>query len=285
MTRWVARGRVIVTGEVSFPKVMGVLNVTPDSFSDGGRFADPESGLARARALVAEGADLLDIGGESSRPGAQPVPALEELRRVIPVIEAVGSALDAPISVDTTKAEVAAAALKAGASIVNDISALSTDPGLARIVAETGAGLVLMHMRGTPQTMQDAPDYEDVVAEVYEFLAKRIEAAEAAGVSRDAIAIDPGIGFGKTIEHNLLLLRNLGRFASLGCVVLVGTSRKRFLGTITGRGIDARATASAVSSLFAATKGARVLRVHDVGPLRDALIVWAALGGRESFPT
>ncbi|MGE3818473.1 MAG: dihydropteroate synthase [Isosphaeraceae bacterium] len=279
MPRWVARGRVVVDATDATPKIMGVLNVTPDSFSDGGKHADPLRALDHARALAAEGADLLDVGGESSRPGSEPVPLQEELRRVLPTVVAIAANLDLPISVDTTKSEVARLAIQAGASIVNDISALQAEPELARVVAETGAGLVLMHMRGVPRTMQDAPEYLDVVADVHEFLARRIEAAEAAGVPRDRIAVDPGIGFGKTVDHNLSLLRNLGRFASLGCVVLVGTSRKRFLGAITGREIDGRATASAVSSLFAATQGAQVLRVHDVHAMSDALKVWDALGG------
>jgi dihydropteroate synthase len=184
-----------------------------------------------------------------------------------------------PISVDTTKAEVARRAIAAGASVVNDITALGGDPALAGVVAETGAGVVLMHMRGVPRTMQDDPRYGDVVEEVYAFLARRVEAAEAAGVPRGRVAVDPGIGFGKTSEHNLLLLRNLGRFASLGCAVLVGTSRKGFLGALTGRPVDQRATASVVSSLAAAVAGADVLRVHDVGPTADAIKVWGAVRG------
>ncbi|HWE38283.1 MAG TPA: dihydropteroate synthase, partial [Isosphaeraceae bacterium] len=251
----------------------------PDSFSDGGRLTTPDDAEAHARRLVAEGADLLDVGGASSRPGSEPVPPAEELRRVIPAVEAIAAGFAVPVSVDTTRAEVARQALKAGASIVNDITALGDDPDLTRVIADAGAGVVLMHMRGLPRTMQVDPRYDDVVAEVYEFLARRIEAAEAAGIARARIAVDPGIGFGKTFGHNLELLRNLGRFASLGCAVLIGTSRKGFLGTLTGRPVDQRATASVVSSLASAVAGANVVRVHDVGPMADAVKVWTALRG------
>jgi dihydropteroate synthase len=278
---WGALGRAIVTpaNHGRGPKIMGVVNVTPDSFSDGGRYLGVDAALAHARRLVGEGADLLDIGGESSRPGSDPVSLDEELRRVLPLVEALAAELSVPLSIDTTKAEVARHAIAAGAVVVNDISALAADPELAGVVAATGAGVVLMHMRGLPRTMQVAPEYGDVVSEVYDFLASRIEAAEAAGILRERIALDPGIGFGKTVDHNLQLLRNLGRFASLGCAVLVGTSRKRFLGTITGRPVDQRATASVVSALAAALGGASVVRVHDVGPMVDAVRVWAAVRG------
>ena len=253
MTRWEACGRAIVADDV--PRVMGIVNVTPDSFSDGGLAGTLEGAVAHALHLVAEGADLLDLGGESSRPGAEPVPLDEELRRVIPVVEALAPRVAVPISVDTTKAEVARQALRAGASIINDIRGLDGDPDLARLVAEAGAGVVLMHMAGTPQTMQVDPRYDDVVREVRDDLARRIERAEASGIPRDRIAIDPGIGFGKTFEHNLELLRNLDRFANLGCALLVGTSRKGFLGTLTGRPVGERATASVVSSLAAVARG------------------------------
>src|SRR5262245_32008425 len=212
-TRWEARGRLIVPGGGGPPRVMGVVNVTPDSFSDGGRNATAAGAAAHAARLVAEGADLLDVGGESSRPGSEPVALEEELRRVVPAVAAIAEAVTMPISVDTTKAEVARRAIAAGASVVNDITALGDDPALAGVVAESGAGVVLMHMRGIPRTMQDDPRYRDIVEEVYAFLARRVEAAEAAGVPRARVAVDPGIGFGKTFEHNLLLLRNLGRFA------------------------------------------------------------------------
>ena len=279
MPRWEALGRAVVTDLDRGPKIMGVVNVTPDSFSDGGRFASAESAAAHARMLEAEGADLLDIGGESSRPGSEPVSLDEELRRVIPAVEAIAASARVPISVDTTKAEVARRAIASGASIINDVSGLTDDPDLARVVADTGAGVVLMHMPGNPRTMQVDPRYNDVVAEIYEYLARRIEATEAAGIPRPRIALDPGIGFGKTFEHNLLLLRNLRRFASLGCALLIGTSRKGFLGKITGRPLDQRATASVVSSLAAAVNGASVVRVHDVGPMADAVKVWTELLG------
>jgi dihydropteroate synthase len=276
-TRWLARGHLIV-GD-GRPKVMGVVNVTPDSFSDGGWATDPAAALALALRLQGEGADLLDVGGESSRPGAGPVEVGEELRRVLPAVEAMAGAVAVPISVDTTKAEVARRALQAGASIVNDITALAGDPDMPRVLAACDAGVVLMHMQGTPATMQLDPRYEDVVAEVYEFLARRVEWAETRGIGRDRIAIDPGIGFGKTFEHNLELLRNLGRFATLGCAVLVGTSRKGFLGRLTGRPVSERAAASAVSSLAALARGAHLVRVHDVGPMADAIKVWEAVHG------
>ena len=281
MPRWVALGKTIVAEGDPTPKVMGVVNVTPDSFSDGGAFATAERALAHARGLADDGADLLDVGGESSRPGSEPVTIEDELRRVIPAVEALAASLALPVSVDTTKAEVARRAIAAGACVVNDITALGSDPALGRVVAETGAGVVLMHMRGVPKTMQDAPEYADVVAEVYDFLARRVEAAEAMGIARERIAVDPGIGFGKTFDHNRELLRGLGRFATLGCVVLVGTSRKGFLGTITGRPVDRRATASAVSSLAAAAAlgGPVVLRVHDVAETVDAVKVWSAVRG------
>jgi dihydropteroate synthase len=258
---------------------MGVINVTPDSFSNGGRQISQEEAAAEAIRLVAEGADLLDIGGESSRPGAVQVPLEEELCRVIPAIEAIKAVVTVPISVDTMKPAVAHAALRAGATIVNDISALGEDGAMGRAVVEFDAGVVLMHMQGTPTTMQLDPHYDDVVTEVYDFLARRVEAAERSGVARERIAIDPGIGFGKSSAHNLDLLRNIGRFASLGYAVLIGTSRKGLLGRITGRGITERATASAVSSLAAAVAGANIVRVHDVGVMADTIKVWSAIRG------
>jgi dihydropteroate synthase len=263
---------------------MGIVNVTPDSFSDGGRSRTPEDALAHALRLVDEGAEILDVGGESSRPGAEPVPVVEELRRVIPVVEALSGRVDVPISVDTTKAEVARRALDAGAIIINDIRALEGDPAMARVVADRGAGVVLMHMAGTPRTMQVDPRYEDVVAEVRDALAARIVEVERLGIPRVRIAIDPGIGFGKTFAHNLELLRNLDQFANLGCAVLIGTSRKGFLGTLTGRPVDRRETASVVSSLAAALKGANVVRVHDVAPMADAIKTWTAIQGWDDSP-
>jgi dihydropteroate synthase len=261
--------------------VMGIVNLTPDSFSDGGPTAGRDDAVSQAQRLVREGARLIDFGGESSRPGSDPVSLDEEMRRVIPVVEALASELGVPISIDTTKAEVARRALDAGAVIINDISALGSDPDMGRVVSATGAGVVLMHMQGVPKTMQVDPHYEDVVGEVYDHLARRVEWAESLGIGRDRIAIDPGIGFGKTIEHNLEVLRNLRRFDTLGCAILIGTSRKGFLGTITGRGLHDRATASVVSSLAACAAGARVVRVHDVAPMVDAIKVWTAVRGWE----
>lgn len=275
--RWEAAGRLIVDGRR--PRVMGIVNVTPDSFSESPGDVDLAATTVRGKALAAAGADLLDVGGESSRPGAQPVTPAEEIRRVVPVVEALAGSTGLPISVDTAKADVARHAIRAGASIVNDITALAGDPDLVGVVREVGAGVVLMHMQGTPQTMQHDPRYGDVVTEVYDFLARRAEWAECQGIPRSRIALDPGIGFGKTIAHNLQLLRNLGRFATLGCAVLVGTSRKGFLGQLTGRPVNERATASVVSSLVAIVHGARVVRVHDVEPMVDAIQVWGELHG------
>ncbi len=284
MTSWHARGRTILSVDDPVPKVMGIVNVTPDSFSDGGLFASPDEALVRARRLVDEGADLLDLGGESSRPGSEPVTLDEELRRVIPVVEALSEGLAVPISIDTTKAEVARRALDAGAAIINDISAMAGDPDMGRVAAESGAGVVLMHMQGVPRTMQVAPRYEDVVREVYDFLARRVEWVESIGISRDRISIDPGVGFGKTFEHNLEILRNLRRFDTLGCAVLIGISRKGFLGKITGRALPERTSASVVSSLAACVEGARIVRVHDVAPMVDAIKVWGAVQGWRGTP-
>jgi dihydropteroate synthase len=277
MSRWEARGRPLASRDA--PRVMGIVNVTPDSFSDGGRSASVGDAVARALALVAEGAHLLDVGGESTRPGSSPVPLDEELRRVLPVITALAGQVDVPLSIDTTKAEVARAALAAGASIVNDITALAGDPAMVAVVRDAQAGVVLMHMRGEPRTMQDDPRYDDVVPEVRDFLARRIAWAEARDIPRSRIAVDPGIGFGKTAAHNLDLLRNLDQFATLGCALLVGVSRKGFLGGLTGRPVAQRGAASVAASLAACVRGAAVVRVHDVGPMADALKVWAAVNG------
>ncbi len=281
MRPWQANGRT-VAGD-GRPRIMGVVNVTPDSFSDGGRWPEPASAADHAARLVAEGADLLDLGGESSRPGSRPVSLDEELRRVLPALEAIAEAVTVPISVDTTKPQVARRALDAGAAIINDIGGLR-DPALALVVAESTAGVVLMHMAGTPQTMQADPKYENVVNDVYDSLARQADAAGRFGIARERIALDPGIGFGKTFDHNLALLRNLPRFANLGCALLLGTSRKGFLGMITGRPVDQRVTASVVSSLAALAQGADVVRVHDVGPMADAVKVWSAVHGWEARP-
>jgi dihydropteroate synthase len=273
---WIARGRVVADSDR--PRVMGIVNATPDSFSDGGLAFTFEDALRRAEALVADGADTLDIGGESSRPGAVDVPLEEEIRRVVPVIAALAGRVTVPLSVDTTEPEVARLALEAGASIINDIHALD-DPAMLAVAAGTDAGVVLMHMLGTPRTMQEHASYADVVAEIYASLSEKVERALNAGIARERIAIDPGIGFAKSHDHNLILLRHLERFHALGCALLIGTSRKGFLGRITGRDRSGRATASVVSSLAAATRGAGILRVHDVGPMVDAVKVWGAIEG------
>jgi dihydropteroate synthase len=266
------------------PKVMGIVNLTPDSFSDGGLNVNREAAVSHARRLAGEGADILDLGGESSRPGAEPVALEEELRRVIPVVEILAGEMSIPISIDTTKAEVARQALKAGASIINDISALGVDPAMAAVAADQGAAVVLMHMCGTPATMQMDTQYINVVSEVYDFLARRIEWTLAQGIPRERIAIDPGIGFAKTHQHSFEILRSLRRFESLGCAILIGNSRKGFLGKITGRSLDERAMASAVSSLVGCLNGARVVRVHDVAPMVDTIKVWTELQGWEDSP-
>ncbi|HLI59105.1 MAG TPA: dihydropteroate synthase [Solirubrobacteraceae bacterium] len=260
---------------------MGILNVTPDSFSDGGRFTDRGRAVEHGLAMEREGADIIDVGGESTRPGAEPVPEDEELARVVPVIEGLRAAgLEASISIDTSKAAVATAALEAGADLVNDVSALRADPEMAALVAERGVPCVLMHMRGEPRTMQRDPRYADVVAEVRAFLEERLAAAVAAGIAEERIWIDPGIGFGKTAEHNLTLLRELDALADLGRPIVIGTSRKSFLGRITGRDYTGLAAATVATSVLAYERGARVFRVHDVAPTRDALLVAAATVGR-----
>ncbi len=253
--------------------VMGVLNVTPDSFSDGGAFFDLAKALEQARRMVADGADIIDIGGESTRPGAQPVSVDDECARVIPVIEQLTREIDAPISIDTRKPQVAAAALAAGAHIVNDVAGLG-EAGMAGVVREYRAGLVVMHMQGTPQTMQEQPVYGDVVAEVGAFLRARVEAALAEHIAAEAIVADPGIGFGKTLEHNLALLRQLPEIERLaGRPLLIGVSRKRMIGAITGREVDDRLAGSLGAAAFAALHGARIIRVHDVKETCDLLKV------------
>jgi dihydropteroate synthase len=258
------------------PAVMGILNVTPDSFSDGGAFLDPDAAVAHGLALAAEGADVVDVGGESTRPGSDPVSADEELARVIPVIERLAPRVGVPLSIDTMKAGVAAEALRAGAAFVNDVTALR-DPAMAALVAGAGVPVCLMHMQGEPKTMQREPRYAHVVDEVCAFLAERAAAAEAAGVHRDLICVDPGIGFGKTAEHNLALIRHLDAVVGLGYPVLVGVSRKRFLSAVTGAPEDRRGPASVAASVACARRGAWMVRVHDVRPVRDALAIEAAI--------
>ncbi len=250
---------------------MGILNVTPDSFSDGGLFFDAGRAIEHGRELVAAGAEVLDVGGESTRPGAEPVPVEEELRRILPVVE--GLAGLAPVSIDTSKAEVAAAAIDAGARIVNDVTALRGDPEMAEVCAGTGVEVILMHMLGEPRTMQDGPSYGDVVSEVRDFLLERAEAVEAAGISRERIWIDPGIGFGKTVGHNLELLRRTDRFVATGYPVLVGPSRKAFIGLIDGSPEADRTGGTVAACLAAADGGAEMVRVHDVEPVVQALKV------------
>jgi dihydropteroate synthase len=262
------------------PLVMGVVNVTPDSFSDGGLFLDADVAMAHARRLVEEGADILDIGGESSRPGADPLPLEEELRRVLPVLKGC-VALGKPVSVDTYKPEVMQAAVAGGAAMLNDIWGFRR-PGAfeaACAAAREGVALCIMHMQRDPQNMQRDPCYEDVVREVGDFLRERIAAFEAAGVPRDQLVSDPGFGFGKTVQHNLQLLRNLQQIADLGVPLLAGLSRKSTIGAITGRGSGERLVGSVAAALIAAQNGATILRVHDVAATRDALAVWAAVRG------
>jgi len=260
-------------------RIMGILNVTPDSFSDGGRFLSRETAVAHGRELAAQGADILDVGGESTRPGAEPVGAEEERGRVVPVIEELARASDVQVSVDTSKVEVAQAALDAGASYVNDVTAFRAEAGMAALVAERGADCCLMHMKGQPRTMQDDPRYDDVVSEVKAFLAERLAFAVAEGVPEERIHLDPGIGFGKTVEHNLELIRRLEEIAELGRPVVIGVSRKAFLGRITGREVGERAVATAAGSALAWERGATIFRVHDVAPVRDALAVAGATVG------
>jgi dihydropteroate synthase len=252
---------------------MGVLNVTPDSFSDGGHFFDADEAVQRGLQMAGQGAAIIDVGGESTRPGSQGVPTAEQIRRVVPVIEALARQIQAPISIDTHDARVAEEALSAGASMVNDITALS-DERMGRLAAEREAPVILMHMRGTPATMQTEPRYDDVVAEVVKFLCDRAQCARAFGIPPERIFIDPGIGFGKTVEHNLLLLRHIDRFVATGYRVLVGTSRKSFLGKITGRELPAdRIFGTAATVALCVTAGVSVVRVHDVRQMLDVVKV------------
>ncbi|NCT68436.1 MAG: dihydropteroate synthase [Rhodanobacteraceae bacterium] len=257
-------------------RIAGIVNITPDSFSDGGDFFDPARAVAHGLALVDQGADLLDVGGESTRPGAAEVSAEDEIARVVPVIAALARQTRVPISIDTSKPEVMRAAVAAGAGLINDVYALRRD-GALEAAAELGVPVCLMHMQGEPRTMQEAPEYDDVVGEVHRFLAERLFACQLAGIDKKNILVDPGFGFGKTLEHNLALLRALGRFAELA-PVLVGLSRKSMIGTLTGRQEpSARAAGSAAAALIAAQNGAAIVRVHDVAITRDALAVWQAV--------
>lgn len=262
--------------ELSRPNVMGIVNVTPDSFSDGGQFASVESAVAHGLRLIDEGADILDIGGESTRPGATPVSLNEELRRVIPVIEVLSKVTTVPLSIDTYKPQVMQAALEAGADIVNDICALR-EPGALEAVAKTNAGVCLMHMQGVPQTMQLDPGYNDVVEEVKQFLSERAAVCEAAGIERSRILLDPGFGFGKSTLHNVALIRHLDQLAGMGFPLLVGLSRKSILGKIAGGDEQQRLHAGLAASVISVMKGAKIVRVHDVKATVDALKVVAAV--------
>lgn len=259
------------------PVVMGVVNVTPDSFFDGGRYAKPDAAIRHALRLAEEGADLLDIGAESTRPGAESIDEGEERRRLMPVVTAVAKAVRIPISVDTMKSTVAGAALEAGAVIVNDVSALRADPAMAELVATTGAGVVLMHMQGIPKTMQIAPAYDNVVGEIAEFFRERIRFCRERGIGEDQIVLDPGIGFGKLLLHNLTLLGQLETFVQFGRPILVGVSMKAFIGQVLGRPVEERSWGTAAAVALAVSNGARILRVHDVAAMKEVVTVAAAI--------
>lgn len=259
---WSCRNRTIALGERTL--VMGILNTTPDSFSDSGSYFDPAAAVERALEMVAQGADMIDIGGESTRPGAAPVPAAEEIRRTAPIISSIREHSDIPISIDTMKAETALQALEAGADIINDVSAFEADAQMVAVAADYSAGAVLMHMQGSPQTMQIQPEYANVVGEVGDYLKRRLDFAAQHGVRRDRMVIDPGIGFGKTVEHNMALLRGLPQLAECGSPILVGASRKSFIGGMTGRIPSERLAGSLGAAAWAVLRGAHILRVHDV---------------------
>jgi dihydropteroate synthase len=280
---WRIRDRVLAAGRPAL--ILGIVNVTPDSFSDGGRFLDRAAAVEHGLRLTAEGADLLDVGGESSRPDATPVPEAEELNRVIPVITDLAARTDVPISVDTHKAAVAAAALAAGARVVNDITGLCGDPKMSRVVAQAGAGVIVMHMQGTPQTMQVNPTYVDVVREVGEFFEARLQVLAEAGIAGDGVVLDPGIGFGKTAAHNLELLARLEEFGRFGRPVCLGVSRKGFFGKLLGRPKEDRLPASLAAACYALARGAaQLLRVHDVAATRDAVRLFEALDAIRTRP-
>ena len=275
------RPRTRISGlDMSAPRLMGILNVTPDSFSDGGQFNAPQAALERALAMQAEGAEIIDIGGESTRPGAAEVAADAEIARTAPVIGAIRAQSAVPISIDTRKSDVGLAALSAGATMINDVAAFTFDPMLAGVAAKAGVPVCVMHAQGTPETMQDDPNYDDVLLDVYDFLLARIDAAVGAGIQRDQIVVDPGIGFGKTVAHNLTLLRGIAMFHSLGCPILLGASRKRFISTIGGgETANDRISGSVAVALFAARRGVQILRVHDIFATRQALDLEWAIGG------
>jgi len=273
--RWLAKQHTLPVGERVL--VMAVLNLTPDSFSDGGRYYNNDDAVTEALEMVQEGADILDIGGESSRPGSRPVSLEEELRRVVPVVEKLAGGVAVPISVDTTKAEVARQCLELGASVVNDISALRHDPAMAEVVSHYKAGVILMHMQGVPATMQAQPSYADVVEEVFDFLRRRTDAAVSCGIDRERIAVDPGIGFGKRLEDNLALLGQLSSLADMGRPIVIGTSRKGFLGTLLQRPVLEREWGNAAAVAAAVLNGAHVVRVHAVAEMREVVRVSEAI--------
>ena len=280
---WKLRRRTLAVGKI--PLLMGIVNVTPDSFSDGGKFFDAGAAVEHGLRLAEEGADLLDVGGQSTRPGSEPVDTDEELRRVVPVVAELCRRTSLPVSIDTDKSAVAQQALAAGAEVINDVTALCGDPAMMRLAVESGCGVCAMHMRGRPRTMQQEPVYEDVVEDVFAYLLARRDALIAAGVKQSRIALDPGIGFGKTTEHNLALLRRAARFHDLGCPLLVGHSRKRFIGEVLDDSTADRTAGTVGVSLSLAQKGVQVLRVHDVAAVRQALVLFEATGGLEDKKT
>lgn len=272
---WQVRGQTVVLERP--PLLMGIVNATPDSFSDGGQFLDSQAAVAQALRLVADGAQIIDVGGESTRPGATPVDVAEELRRVLPVVQRLAEQTPALISIDTTKSEVARECLAAGAHIVNDISGLSFDPQMARTCADSGAGVVCMHIRGTPQTMQESPTYADVVGEIRDYLGGRLEDLEEQGIPRERVVLDPGIGFGKTAEHNMEILSHISEFRELGRPVCIGHSRKRFLKRLIGKEVDERQYATVGVAVAVALQGAEIIRVHDAAAVRDAIVACQAV--------
>ena len=279
--RWTLKTRDLTRSHL--PLLMGILNVTPDSFSDGGQFQLVENAVARALQMEADGADIIDIGGESTRPGAEPVALDEELRRTIPVIRELATQIKIPISIDTTKAEVARQALDAGAEIVNDISGLTFDPDMLEVCRLHDAGICLMHIKGTPQTMQQNPTYVDVVRDVTEFLQQQVDRCLMAGILPERMSVDPGIGFGKTAEHNLQLLKSVARLQQdLQRPVLIGHSRKRFLSKILGRSVEERESGTIGVSIALAEQGVDILRIHDVRSVRDAIVAWETVRGSDS---
>lgn len=280
--RWQLPSGELVLGRR--PLVMGIVNVTPDSISDGGRFVEPGAAIEHGMRLVAEGADLVDVGGESTRPDSVPVDGAEEIRRVLPVVDALVRLAKVPVSIDTSKSEVAREALDAGAEIINDVTGLARDPVMLPLARERGAAVCAMHMQGTPQTMQRDPTYVDVVEDVFEYLRLRRDAMISAGIAPQRIALDPGIGFGKTTAHNLALLTNIGRFHALGCPVLVGHSRKGFIGKVLGDKQSDPAAGTIGVALALARQGVQILRVHDVAWVRQALVLFEAAGGLKDQP-